>query len=584
MPHYTDPIMAAHGHHAVVSELSHQPYRVAASRSRVVSASTLLTRSLFDAAIDAQRNGRPQQAAAAYAQILRLDPSHAGSHHMLGLLARQAGRHDMALDMLRKATTFAPSELRYRYDLLAFLRETGQIEEESIWLHRTGVQFPARADIHARLGLLLCNAGRYAEAIERFAASAAIAPDAEVHCYWGLCLAALQRFDEALPRLREAIRLRPDFVEAHNDLGLTLIQFGRFDEAREHFHTALRLRPDLPETHVNLGNALRIIGEIDDAEASFRAALRLRPDYAQAHYGLALLLLISGRLEEGWREMEWRSAMFPERPLPQPRWNGESLNGRTLLLHTQQGLGDAIQFCRYVPELARHERIVLELPRSLLRLMSSLDGNATIIERDTPLPGFDLHCPLERLPFIAGTSLTSVPDAVPYLHAEPRAIAAWRSRLAGHPGRHVGIAWAGNPDHQDDRRRSVPLRLFAPLAAMPGVVFVSLQKGAGSEQAASPPPGMVLLDWTGELQDFADTAALVAALDLVISVDTAIVHLAGSLARPVWLLNRFDTCWRWLHQRDDSPWYPTLRQFRQTRFDGWDEPIAQMRAALQQLL
>ena len=262
------------------------------------------------------------------------------------------------------------------------------------------------------------------------------------------------------------------------------------------------------------------------------------------------------------------------------------MEDRTLLLHAEQGLGDTLQFCRYVPLIAAGAKTVLEVQAPLVRLLSRLPGVASIVAQGACLPPFDAHCPLLSLPGALGTTLDTIPAATAYLAADPALAAEWSERLAGLAGLRVGIVWAGSARDDPelaavDARRSISLEALAPLAGAPGVSFISLQKGEPAAQASRPPLGMALADFTADLDDFEDTAALVANLDLVISVDTAVVHLAGALGKPVWLLNRFDTCWRWLLNRDDSPWYPTLRQFRQSSPGDWTSVIAAVRKALE---
>ena len=273
-----------------------------------------------------------------------------------------------------------------------------------------------------------------------------------------------------------------------------------------------------------------------------------------------------------------------------PQWRGEDLADKTIFLHSEQGYGDTIQFLRYVPLLAsRGGRVILEVPPSLGRLAEQLQGAAQVFASGAVTPAADFFCPLLSLPRAFGTTVATIPGEVPYLAADRAAVAAWRRRLADLEGLRVGLVWAGNPRpnqpgaNRIDRRRSVTLGHFANLAEVPGVSFVSLQKGQAASQTRSPPPGLLVHDWTDELTDFADTAALIEALDLVISVDTSVVHLAGALGKPTWLLNRFDTCWRWLLNRDDSPWYPTLRQFRQPSPGDWNSVICGVRDALQRL-
>jgi len=275
----------------------------------------------------------------------------------------------------------------------------------------------------------------------------------------------------------------------------------------------------------------------------------------------------------------------PAEPLRRP--DPAAWRGRRVLLFAEQGLGDSLQFLRYVPMAAAvGAEVFVEVPASLRRLAATLPGGARVVAEGEAVPPHDLAVPLLHLPWAFGTTLDTIPAAIPYFTADPAQVGAWQTRLAGLPGRKVGLVWAGDPrpddvvSHRTDRRRSFRLAQLAALAQVPGVSFVSLQKGHGAAQTAAPPPGMVLHDWTGELGDFADTAALMQALDLVISADTSPLHLAGALGRPVWLMDRYDSCWRWLRGRNDSPWYPTLRRFRQNSPGDWGEVAGRVAQAL----
>jgi hypothetical protein len=334
----------------------------------------------------------------------------------------------------------------------------------------------------------------------------------------------------------------------------------------------------------NLAGLLKDLGRLDAAESLYRNILRRHPDDAAAHFNLGVALLTAGHFAEGWREWEWRFRAEPatQRRFEQPRWQGEALEGRTLLVYAEQGIGDMLQFCRFVPSVARVGRMVLEVHRPLVRLLEQLPGVAQVVALGDPLPQFDRQCPALSLPDILGMAdARDIPSVMPYLHADASQMERWARRVGGLRGRRVGLVWAGNPERMRmDRRRSVAPDRLAGLRDVPGIALVSLQKGPASAALAGSDLGAVVHDWTGELEDFADTAALIAALDLVIGVDTAVVHLAGAMGKPVWLLNRFDTCWRWQRDRDDSPWYPTLRQFRQPEPGNWDSVIARVRDAL----
>jgi len=302
------------------------------------------------------------------------------------------------------------------------------------------------------------------------------------------------------------------------------------------------------------------------------------------HENLAIVLLLAGRLADGWAESEWRWRRRPELAMgfTQRRWEGEPLDGRTLLIHAEQGIGSNIQFCRYVKRVPVGGRIVLAVQPSLVRLMAGLETGAQVVAIGDALPPTDLRCPMLSLPRVLGTnSVGDIPADIPYLRADPVAVARWRRRTEALPGLRVGLVWHGNPeDVRMDRRRSMPLAHMAPLAEVPAVSLVSLQVGDAARQLSGSPLAGTVHDWTAEFSDFADTAALIETLDLVIGVDTAVVHLAGALGKPVWLLNRFDTCWRWLLGRDDSPWYPTLRQFRQSSAGDWQGVMERVRTAL----
>jgi Flp pilus assembly protein TadD len=460
-------------------------------------------------------------------------------------------------------------------------------------------------------GLLAAEADDVAGAVEALREALRRDPrDAEAWADLGACLIRQERAEEAEVALRAALRRAPGHGRALGTLGIALT--GRDDRAAEAaLREALRHAPGVAGTHGNLGNLLRAQGRFDVAEPHLRAAVALRPQSADARHNLAVLLagwgrlgeaetccraglalapghadlrfllgtvhLLAGRLHEGWEGFAWRwrrRGFVPPRRFDVPEWDGGDRGAGTLLLYAEEGLGDSLQMLRFVPAVAARGRVVLEVPATLRRLAATGAGEAVVVAEGEPMPAYACRAALPDLPRLLGMDLPDLPGRVPYLAADPDAVARWRARLAGLPGRRVGIAWAGNPLFPADARRSLPAPALTALADVPGVSFVSLQK-----DAAQAPP-LPLADWTADLADFADTAALVAALDLVIAVDTSVAHLAGALGRPVWLLNRFDPCWRWMLGRADSPWYPTLRQFRQARPGEWGGVLAEVRAAL----
>jgi hypothetical protein len=377
--------------------------------------------------------------------------------------------------------------------------------------------------------------------------------------------------------LQQLVRLRPGGGEGHNNLGLAYAALGRWPEAEAAYREALRLNPRYPDALANLACAYHLQERTEEAEAAFQLALYLNPDYPSARWNRSLLWLQSGRFEEGWREYEWRWRR-PRAPVyggaarqfRQPRWDGSPPAGKTLLLTMEQGLGDMIQFIRYAALLHdRGARVLVECPHFLARLFATCPGVAEVVAEGQRLPHFDAYAPLMSLPALLGTTLETVPAAVPYLFPDPQAVADWSAVLARYPGFRVGITWQGNPHHAWDRHRSIPLAAFEPLARVPGVRLISLQRGPGTEQLDRLRGRFPVTVLPPRSDDFTETAALLASLDLVITVDTATAHLAGALGRPVWVAVAAIADWRWLFRREDSPWYPTMRLFRQRQLGRW---------------
>ncbi len=501
----------------------------------------------------AQRQGDLVQAAERLCrEALALAPRHADSLNLLGEIAGQCGRYEDALRLVGDAVRIDPREARYYYNFGTFLANIGRMEEAAGYFRQAIQLRPNYSAAHSNLASTLLSLGRLEPALES-------------------CLAALQ-YD-------------PRYAHGYLNLGNILRMLGRLDEALAAYCAAFRLNPGLKNLRTSLCGLLRDTGQHAGLEAMSREAIRLNPQDMEARYVLAHILLLTGRFQEGWQEFEARRHLLKIKilNLEQPLWDGTPSDTQRLLLHTEEGFGDTLQFCRFVPLVAERIRIVLAVTKDLARLLRGLPGVERVVTIGDAPPEFDVHLPLLSVPRLLGTTLEAIPAAVPYLHADPDQVAAWRSRLEELPGLRVGLVWGGNPKHTNDRRRSIGLDRLAVLADVPGVSFVSLQKGEAAREARTLPPGMALHDWTEELHDFADTAALIEGLDLVISVDTSVVHLAGALGRPVWLLNRFDTDWRWLWDREDSPWYPTLRQFRQPCVGDWRSVAQAVRTALRRV-
>jgi len=433
--------------------------------------------------------------------------------------------------------------------------------------------------------LQLYQAGHLDEAEQRFRQVLAVNPrHADSLHLLGALAYQTGRHDLAVELIGKAIAINPKEASMHSNLGNMHTHLGRLDEAVACYRRALDLRPGFPEAHNNLGNALKARKELDAAIVSYRSAIDLRPDDPEPHYNLGMALLAHGDLAAGWQEHEWRwktrQLRSGRRDFAQPQWRGEAAVGQTLLIHAEQGYGDTIQFCRYAPlAAARGLRVVLEAPAPLVRLLQGLPGVDQVVAHGEPPPPFDLHCPMLSLPPALGTTIATIPSDVPYLHADEARVAAWRTRLAGleNQGPRIGLVWNGNPRvallsaAALGRWRSVSPERLAPLFEHPGPQFFSLQK-----DGPAPPAHFPVTGFMDEMEDFADTAALIANLDLIISIDTSVAHLAAALGKPVWLLACFDPCWRWLVERRDSPWYPNLRLYHQPRPGDWDAVLAEV--------
>lgn len=445
---------------------------------------------------------------------------------------------------------------------------------------------PRRAEaLHGR-AVALSALGRREEALADFAEVVRQGPGiAASHLNHAATLHHLGRFAEALAGFDEALRLDPGYADAWCNRANALRALERHDEARESYTEALRLRPGYPEALLNRGTLLHAAGRYDEAGRDFVAALQARPDFASAAWNLSLLLLLQGDFRGGWGLYESRMlepGMRDQYPrLPVPAWRGaEPLDGRTLLVHAEQGFGDVLQFVRYVPLLqARGASVVLAVQPPLVPLMAGLGGAVRVVPYGDPLPPLDASCPVMSLPLAFGTTLETVPWTGPYLHADAARVAAWRARL-GPPGPlRVGLVWSGRAGHQNDRNRTLPLRELLPLLALP-VEWHSLQREYRPDDAALLAAHPALRQHQAHLGDFADTAALAACMDVVLTVDTSVAHLAGALGRPVWILLPHVPDFRWLLAREDSPWYPTARLFRQPAPGQWAPVLARVRREL----
>ena len=521
-------------------------------------------------------------------QAVGQQPESAQAHNDLGLTLYEQGKFDEAVAAFRQALAVKP-DLAEAQNNLGLVRASQGHPDEAIAAYRRAIVLkPGFAEAHNNLGIALRQSGQAEAAVASCREAARLKPELpEAHNNLGSALEEVGRYEEAIVTLNEALRIKPDFAKAHNNLGIAYWYLGRYDEAGVSYRRAIELMPEMAEAHNNLGNVLRDQGKLDEAEACYREAADLKPNYADPHWNQSLVWLLEADFERGWAEYEWRWKLknFKPRQATQPLWDGSPLDGKTILLAAEQGLGDTIQFIRYAPLVRqRGARVLAEVQRPLRQILSTAPGIDQLLVQGEAVPAFDTHMTLLSLPRLLGTSIDTVPADVPYLEAEPALVEKWRAEVHSLPGFKIGIAWKGSAQNRTDRGRSLPLGLFEALARLPGVTLVSLQKGPGSEQIAQVADRFRVLDF-GERLDaeagpFMDTAAIIRHLDLVVTCDSSLAHLAGALGAPVWVALMLTPDWRWLTGRDDSPWYPTARLFRQTRVGDWPEVFERMAEAL----
>ncbi|WP_233865336.1 tetratricopeptide repeat protein [Paraburkholderia adhaesiva] len=552
----------------------------------------------YNLALVLQAADRPRDAEAAYRHALTIQPGHAESHHNLGNVLKTLGRLQEAEVAYRRAIEIRPQYPLALNNLASVLKLRERYIEAELACRCALELQPRYADALITHGTILEKLGRLPEAETAYRQAIAIRPDlVESHYNLGNVLQTLGRLDTAEASYREALALRPDSIEVLNNLGGLLQARGLPEQAAALYRQALALRPGLSVAHYNLGTVLKSLDCFAEAEAEYRAALAIDPAYADARFGLATLLLSFGRYEEAWAEYE--SRYEPERFVhrksevvlqPCPRWRGESLQGRSLLVWQEDGLGDMVQFGRYLTRLKSLGVSCLTvacLP-PLHRLLRSVEGVDEVVDHadaQARAGTFDCWTSLMSVPLRLGMVDHVQDEALSpavYLKPDPVLVERWRARLdVLPPGLRVGLVWKGNPKHHNDANRSLPsLAALEPLWQVPGVQFVSLQKGQGEDEAATPPEGQSLLHLGSEIVDLADSVAIVALLDLVICVDTAIAHVAGSVGTPCWvLLPAQDIDWRWMHGREDSPWYPGVRLFRRSTSSLWPELVQRVRRA-----
>ncbi len=523
--------------------------------------------------------GRCEEALASYEQALERQPDYADAIINRGKCLISLVRSDEALASFDRALKLQPRNAAALKERGHLLRDRKQPSEALMSLDQALALDPDNAETHAGRALVLLDLKRFDEAFTACDRALALKPDyVEAVVTRGNIFHEMRAYDEAVKHYDRALERRPNFAQAYGNRANTLVELNRPAEALADYDRALAIKP-YASAFVNRGLALSYLDRPQDAFDSFDRAIALEPELAEAHWNKALLDLSVGNFAQGWRGYEWRWRRATElrpRDFTQPQWCGEDLTGKTILLHAEQGFGDSIQFIRYLPMVkAKAERVILELPDGLLPLIGDLADGMTMLGRGAALPSFDRHCPLMSLPFAFGTTVSTIPASLLYLRAPADRLDAWRARLPQQALPRVGLVWSGRADHKNDHNRSIALSRLQSLLAIQGVQFISLQKEYREADLAALASAPILrLDAT--LNDFADTAAVMSELDLVIAVDTATAHLAGAMGKPLWLLLSYIQDWRWMRGRVDSPWYPTARLFRQPEIGAWDEVIARV--------
>jgi tetratricopeptide (TPR) repeat protein len=574
----------------------------------------------FEAGLRLLQAGQLAQAEQCGRSALALDQGHADSLHLMGLLCMASKQYDLAIEWFVLAIRQNGDVADYFSNLGMALQRRDRFDEAIKCYDRTLVLNPGQAEIWFRMGeslqherrldeaiqcfnqalkldprhagaargnaTLHFDAGRFEQAIASFDRLLETRPDLSgAHNLRGVCLLELKRLEEAFVSCSKAFELSADNAEFASNVGLVLHRLGRDEEALAYADKALALNPALPLALINRAQSLLALLRFDEAMAVLDKAIAVDPDYDIAHWNVALTRLLLGDYETGWalRERGRKCrGFFIDRKFKQPHWRGDApIAGQTILLHSDEGLGDTIQFARYVKLVAQlGARVILEVPAPVQQLLSGIEGVSLCLKTGATLPDFDIHCPLSALPLAFRTRLETIPSDVPYLPAPPdRLRRIWEERFGPHGKMRIGLVWSGSPAHGNDRKRSMPLSTMCGLLDA-DARFFSLQKDPRPDDRATLTERPELIDLTAGLADFVETAAMLSCLDLVISVDTSVAHLAGALAREAWILLPHAPDYRWLLDRDDSPWYPTARLFRQSAARDYAEVLDRVRAEL----
>jgi len=535
-------------------------------------------------------SGYRDEASRCYKEAIRLMPENVEAHNNLGNALKDQGRFSDAMQEYKNAIQIDPGHIAALNNMANLLKESGNINE-AILIYKKAIEHkPDSAETYFNLGSALEEAGRLEEATDHFRKALEINRDfAGAYNDLANVLKKRKQYDESESNYKKAIAVSPDFAKAFSNLGDLYRELGKFDDSLEQCRKAIHLQPGLPTAYVNLGNTFLDRGAYDQAAAQYQKAIELAPDLADAHYNKGIVLLMKGEFDTGWKEYEWR---FRSKEISKeigysrnevPEWDGSPLNGKTVLIISEQGMGDHIQFVRYIPLVKeRGGRVLFKCRRELIRLFENYDGINTLIEESSFTEDnvkADACVQLLSLPRIFGTTIDTIIGDVPYLKVDRQIQDRWKSIIDSNT-LNVGLVWSGSKSHRNDHNRSCSLAEFAPLADIPGITYYSFQKDGVSENEYKSSMGMQIKDLGREFDDFYDTAAALLNMDLLISVDTAVAHLAGALGKPVWTLVPFVPDWRWMLDRHDTPWYPTMRLYRQPGIRDWSSMMNQVAADL----
>ncbi len=537
--------------------------------------------------------GKLNEAVASYEQALRLRSNYPEAHNNLGLALASRGKLDAAVVSYQQAVRLKPDYPDAHANMADALTGMGRLADAVAGYRQALSLRPNDPKLHKSLGNALSRTDKLGEAEASYHEALRLAPRyVDAMNDLGIALSRQNRFEEAVAIYRKAVAVKPNFAEAYNNMGNALRNSSRFEESLACYQKALEIKAGYADAYNNQGIAYAELGRFDEAIASYTSCLKIRPDHVDAHMNRALTWLRKGDYAQGWAEYEWRwkKRSLTPRPPIMPQWNGFPLAGRRILLITEQGFGDTMQFVRFAPLLKRQGAgaVILECPEKLVKLLSRTAGIDQLVPQGKPLPEYDVYCALLNVPGLTATSIEAIPADVPYIFADPELVEHWRRELAVSPGFKVGINWQGNPKYAGDRHRSIPLAHFEPISRVPGVKLFSIQKNDGRDQLDALAGKFTLTDLGRRLDEstgpFLDTAAVLKNLDLFITSDTAVAHLAGALGVPVWMALSTTPDWRWMTNREDNPWYPTMRIFRQDQHMVWGPVFERMAAELRALV